>query len=393
MKSGLVIKLIEAHCGGNEDTFRKALNDLANDEENKGNASIALSIKNAYSSEKKSTASFSTSPLSEISFSVQGAITTPKDRDSTLDLIEVFQPKVKLCDVSLPDKTKEALLQIVEEQKKADNLLSKGITPSNRILFCGPPGCGKTLTANALAGEIDIPVAYVKLDGLVSSYLGQTGTNIRKIFDYVKNKRIMLFLDEFDAIAKKRDDVHELGELKRVVTTLLQNMDAMPANVFLVAATNHHHLLDSAIWRRFNTSILLELPTLSQREEIINRFLNDTLFDYNIGVKPLVVLTEGMSGAQVCNYLQAIAKFCIIELKDKNVSTKDIASVWLKQSTLFISEDSEAYNHALFSLNKNGVPMRVLEEISGISKSTLSYRFKKEGKIDEQATEKPSMDS
>jgi len=393
MKSGLIIKLIEAHCGGNEDAFKKALNDLANDEERKGNGSLSSSIRNAYSSEKKSTASLSSSPLSEMSFSVQGALSTPKDKDSTLELIEVLQPKVKLSDVALPEKTKEALLQIIEEQRKADDLLSKGITPTNRVLFCGPPGCGKTLTANAIAGEIDIPVAYVKLDGLVSSYLGQTGTNIRKIFEYVKNKRIMLFLDEFDAIAKKRDDAHELGELKRVVTTLLQNMDAMPANVFLVAATNHHHLLDSAIWRRFNTSILLELPNAQQRGEIIKRFLEETLSEYKIDIKTLVVLTEGMSGAQVCNYLQALAKYCVMQQKGENVSTKDIASVWLKQSTLFISEDSEAYIRALSTLNKNGVPMRVLEEITGISKSTLSYRFNKEVKTDEQTTEKSSMDS
>ena len=160
--------------------------------------------------------------------------------------------------------------------------------PTNRILLCGPPGCGKTLTANAIASEIGIPVAYVKLDGLISSYLGQTGTNIRKIFDYVKNKRIVLFLDEFDAIAKKRDDANELGEMKRVVMTLLQNMDAMPANVFLIAATNHHHLLDSALWRRFDISLFLELPNTIQRGGIIRRFLSETLPDHKVMRKPLL---------------------------------------------------------------------------------------------------------
>ena len=392
MKSGLIIKLIEAHCGSNEDAFKKALQDLADDEERKGNVALSSSIRSAYSSDRKTNASLSSSPLSEMSFSVQ-SISPPKDKDSTLELLEILQPKVKLDDVALPEKTKEVLFQIVEEQKKASELLSKGITPTNRILFCGPPGCGKTLTANAIAGEIDIPVAYVKLDGLVSSYLGQTGTNIRKIFEFVKNKRIMLFLDEFDAIAKKRDDAHELGELKRVVTTLLQNMDAMPANVFLVAATNHHHLLDSAIWRRFNTSILLELPNPQQREKMITRFLDDMLSEYKVDSKTLIVLTEGMSGAQVYNFLQALAKYCVMQHKDKSISTKDIASVWLKQSTLFISEDSEAYNHALYELSKNGVSMRVLEEITGIPKSTLSYRFNKEEKYDEQRAERSSMDT
>ncbi|MDR2387198.1 MAG: AAA family ATPase, partial [Deltaproteobacteria bacterium] len=331
MKSGLIIKLIEAHCGGSEDAFKKALNNLADDEERKGNALLARSIRNAYSAEKKTSTSFPSSPLSEMFFTTQGVLPTPKDKDSTLELISVLQSKVKLADVALREKTREAILQIIEEQKMADDLFSKGITPTNRLLFCGPPGCGKTLTANAIAGEIDIPVAYVKLDGLVSSYLGQTGANIRKVFEYVKNKRILLFLDEFDAIAKKRDDSHELGELKRVVTTLLQNMDAMPANVFLVAATNHHHLLDTAIWRRFDVSILLELPNRSQRKDIINLFLQNTLFKYEIDLKTVLILTEGASGAQVYNYLQALAKYCVINKKNKIISIKDIINVWLKQ--------------------------------------------------------------
>nr|AGS51560.1 cell division protein FtsH [uncultured bacterium contig00004] len=318
MKSDLIIRLIESHCSGNEDLFRNALNNLADDEDKKGNLALAQSIRRAYSPDKQREISFSlSSPMSELTFSPQNVVPLPKDKDSALELLEILQPKVNLDDVSLPSRTIELLRQIIAEQKKVDELLSKGIVPTNRIIFCGPPGCGKTLTANALSCEIGIPVAYVKLDGLVSSYLGQTGSNIRKIFDFVKNRRIMLFLDEFDAIAKKRDDAHELGELKRVVTTLLQNMDTMPANVFLAAATNHHHLLDPAIWRRFNTTILLDNPDIEQRESIIKRFMQNTLPEYSIDIKTIVILTETMSGAQICNYLQALARYIIMYEKRK----------------------------------------------------------------------------
>ena len=378
MKSALIIKLIEAHSGGNEDVFKKALQNLVSDEERKGNIALASSLLAAYSAGSKPATLLTASPLTDMSFSVQSTIPMPKDKDSALELLEIMQPKIKLSDVALQDKTREVLTQIVGEQKNATKLLEKGITPTNRILFCGPPGCGKTMTANALAGEIDIPVAYVKLDGLVSSYLGQTGANIRKIFDYVKDKRIMLFLDEFDAIAKKRDDAHELGELKRVVTTLLQNMDNMPANVFLVAATNHHHLLDPAIWRRFNNSILLELPNEYQRNVIVSKCLSNVLSDYTVDVSTIVKLTEGMSGAQVTNFIQILAKHCIMQNADKALNIKDIASVWLKQSTLLISDDDDAYTKALLSLKNKGVSLRTLEELTGIKKSTLSYRFKKE---------------
>ena len=377
MKSELILRLIESHCMGSEEQFKKALQNLADDEENKGNLSLSQLIRNAYSSEKRRETTFeASSPLAEMMFSGQNVFQTPKDKDSTLELVEILQPKVRFDDVALPEKTRETLQQIINEQKKAEDLLARGVIPTNRLLFCGPPGCGKTLTANVLAGEIGIPIAYVKLDGLVSSYLGQTGTNIRKIFDFVKNKRIMLFLDEFDAIAKKRDDTHELGELKRVVTTLLQNMDTMPANVFLVAATNHHHLLDSAIWRRFNVSILLELPNDKQREMIINRFLQETFANYKVSIKTLIVLTKNMSGAQICNFLQFLARFCIMQNKNNEVSNEDIASVWLKQSTLLATEDRDTFDNALYELSKAGISLRVLEEITDIPKSTLSYRFK-----------------
>jgi len=319
-----------------------------------------------------------------MSFSAQNVVSMPKDRDSTLDLLEILTPKIKLSDVALPEKTLQVLKQVVAEQKSIEQLANRGIVPANRLLFCGPPGCGKTLTANALAGELDIPVAYVKLDGLVSSYLGQTGTNIRKIFDFVKNKRIMLFLDEFDAIAKKRDDTNELGELKRVVTTLLQNMDTMSSNVFLVAATNHHHLLDPAIWRRFNSSILLEHPNLEQRTKIIERFCSEKMPEHDVDHKTLTILTDGMSGAEIHSFMLSLAKYCFLENKIGTISQKEVAEIWLQQNTLFVSENSEDYMKALYRLKKNGIPLRTLEEITNIPKSTLDYRFKKEGMNDEQ---------
>lgn len=383
MKANLVIKLVEAHSSGSEEMFKTAVNTLADDEEKKGNFVLANSLRKAYVYNKKYPKNLDSSPLTEMSFLSQNALSLPKDKDSTLDLLEVMIPKITLKDVALPEKTLQVIQQIIIEQKSVEELTSRGIVPTNRILLCGPPGCGKTLTANAIAGELQIPIAYVKLDGLVSSYLGQTGTNIRKIFDYVKNKRIVLFLDEFDAIAKKRDDSNELGELKRVVTTLLQNLDSMSTNVFLIAATNHHHLLDSAIWRRFNSSILMELPNLNQRNQMIEKFCLEKLKEYEIDIKTLIVLTEGMSGAEILNFLQALIKYTILKNIKNKISQKEIAEIWLQQNTLFVSENSDDFIKALYKLQKNGIPLRTLEEITQIPKSTLDYRFKKGGTNDE----------
>jgi len=188
----------------------------------------------------------------------------------------------------------------------------------------------------------------------------------------------MLFLDEFDAIAKKRDDSHELGELKRVVTTLLQNLDEMPNHVFLVAATNHHHLLDPAIWRRFDISVLLELPNESQRKQIVDKALAEYLRDYVIDSKKLTVLTDGMSGAQMQTFLQSLGKFCVIHKeKGMEISIEEIGRIWLKHAALYVSEESDDFVAALLKLNNSGVSIRTLEAITGIPRSTLSYRFNK----------------
>ncbi|MGL5613969.1 AAA family ATPase [Cetobacterium sp.] len=384
MKAKLVINLIEAHSEKNEEIFKKAVEILAADEEKKGNLSIASLLRSAYKSNKKKVQSYDDKQLREESFLSQGLISMPKDKDSALELLEIQNPSIQLNDVALPEKALNVLEQVIEEQRSFEKLLANEILPSNRLLFCGPPGCGKTLTANALAGELKIPIAYVKLDGLVSSYLGETGTNIRKIFDFVKNKRIILFLDEFDAIAKKRDDSNELGELKRVVTTLLQNMDLMPPNVILIAATNHHHLLDPAIWRRFDISILLELPNLEQRKKIIENFIKNKLSSYQVDLKVLMTLTDGMSGAEIQSFLQSLIKYCLLKKEDNTIDSKEIIKIWLQQKVLFISESSDEYINELLKLKKNGIPLRTLEEITGIPKSTLDYKFKKEGGSNEK---------
>ena len=178
MKASLIINLVTAHNAKNENSFNQALAALIEDEEKKGNSSLALQLRNAY--KKKVDVSFFNSPKSNMGVTMQSVTAVPKDKDSTLDLLEVIQPAITLKDVALSSEEYMALQQVISEQKRAAELMEKGIVPTHRVLFCGPPGCGKTLTANALAGELSLPLVYVKLDGLVSSYLGQTGANIRK---------------------------------------------------------------------------------------------------------------------------------------------------------------------------------------------------------------------
>ncbi|NHM28151.1 ATP-binding protein [Desulfofundulus sp. TPOSR] len=380
MKAGLVVRLIEAHCSGQESLFEKALLELADDEERKGNIALAQTLRNAYrpNINKQNTDICTENAVSSSRFVAQGSLLklAPRDRESNLELYEIIYPNIKLNDVILPVEQKEILMQIIREQKNAALLQEQGLQPINRLLLCGPPGCGKTMTAMALANELGLPMAYVRLDGLISSFLGQTGTNLRKVFDSIKNLRVVLFLDEFDAIAKKRDDAHELGELKRVVTTLLQNFDNMSDSIFLIAATNHQHLLDPAIWRRFNMVIMLELPDIDQRKLLLKRMLDKYPISSDLDIDLVAKVCEGMNCSQIKEIVSTTAKNLFVNYPGSTISTEDILKIIIKHVTLYSEKNSKEFWINIRQLRQRGVSLRVLERVLGIPKSTINDKIK-----------------
>lgn len=371
MKAELIEDLIIAHCSGDEKKFGDAVKALAADEEKKGNVILAGRIRKAYADKKKFKPGIYETNQNTAYF-VQSA--TPRDKDSLLELYEIIHPEVTLDDVILPESQKNILKQVIREQKEADKLLMHNLEPVNRILLCGPPGCGKTMTAHAIAHELGLPLACVRLDGLVSSYLGQTSTNLRKVFDSVKNQKIILFLDEFDAIAKKRDDSNELGELKRVVTTLLQNFDSLQNNVFLIAATNHEHLLDPAIWRRFNVTITLELPNSLQRKSLLEKWFGEyNVPNEKINLNRIADISEGLNGAQIRELASASGK---AHLLNKSLNTEDVTAILIRQLTKY-SGENEITIRTICEMNKRGVSVRKIGKALGIPSTTLDYQIKK----------------
>ncbi|NPV89873.1 MAG: ATP-binding protein [Firmicutes bacterium] len=382
MKADLIENLIVAHCSGDESKFKDAIEILAGDEEKKGNVPLARRIRNAYKLKKVSDKRSIETPLDTMSFSPQMAQgSAPRDKDSLLELYEIVESNVRLSDVILSDSQKQIIEQVISEQKNSDELLKHNIAPSNRLLLCGPPGCGKTITAYAIGNELSMKIAYVRLDGLISSYLGQTSTNLRKVFDSVRNQRIILFLDEFDAIAKKRDDSNELGELKRVVTTLLQNFDNMPNNVFLIAATNHDHLLDPAIWRRFNVTVTLDLPNNEQRQTLFKKWLSEHDVDIKLDYALLAKISEGLNGAQIKELANATVKKYFIE---KHLKTEDVTIILLQQLTKYSGDNEEAMK-VIVDMIERGVSTRQIAKALGTPHTTLDYQLKKyRGKSDEQ---------
>lgn len=373
MKANLIENLIVSHCTGDESKFSDAVYELIKDEEKKGNVPLAARLRKTYETKlkNKTEPEFNVSSTSFTPQSAQG--TAPRDKDSLLELYEIIQSTERLEDVILPESQKNALVQLIEEQKNADDLKKHNIEPANRLLLCGPPGCGKTMTAYAIGQALELPIAYVRLDGLVSSYLGQTSTNLRKVFDSVRNQRIILFLDEFDAIAKKRDDSNELGELKRVVTTLLQNFDNMPSNVLLIAATNHEHLLDPAIWRRFNLTITMELPNEAQRLILLQKWMKEYAIIESLDYENLAKITEGLNGAQIKELTKSAAKKYYIS---KAIKTEDVIAIFIQQQTMYSGSNDDVMK-LLSDMNNKGVSLRSLAKAIGVTHSTLDYRIKK----------------
>lgn len=375
MKAELVENLIVAHCSGNEQQFSDALNKLIKDEEKKGNMLTATRFRKAYEQKKEIERPVFDHSVgsSAVFYSSASQAAVPRDKDNLLELYEIVFSETSLDKVVLPGNQKTIIQQFVDEQNNTANLKKHNIPVSNRLLLCGPPGCGKTMTAYAIGNALKLPIAYVRLDGLVSSYLGQTSTNLRKVFDSVKNQRIILFLDEFDAIAKKRDDTNELGELKRVVTTLLQNLDNLPSNVILIAATNHEHLLDPAIWRRFNFTINLDLPTVEQRRALIQNGLSKYGIKSKIDVSTIAKVTEGMSGALIEELILAAAKKYLL---DGSLKTVDVTAILIQQKTKY-SDNNEESMKTICEMLDNGVSLRTAATALGISHSTLEYQVKK----------------
>lgn len=382
MKAELIANIITAHCSGDESKFKAAVDELAADEDRKGNVRVSSLLLAAYKG-KKTTLIKKPDVMSapEGGFAAQSAGGTfaPRDKDSLLELYDIIRPTVSLDDVVLPANQRKLLLQILQEHNENAKLAEHNLPVANRLLLCGPPGCGKTMTANAIAHELGLPMAYVRLDGLVSSYLGQTSVNLRKVFTSVGTMPIVLFLDEFDAIAKKRDDGNEMGELKRVVTALLQNFDNMPDNVFLIAATNHEHLLDPAIWRRFNYVINFGYPDDEQRAELIGRWLAEYRVEHKLDIKKLTALTVDRSTAQIKELVISVAKRYVTT--DKAVTMDDFIELLIQQLTN--NANGTGIVEVAADLNKKGASVRTLAKILKMPHNTLSYQINKINKEDD----------
>jgi SpoVK/Ycf46/Vps4 family AAA+-type ATPase len=305
-RAELMKKLLASY--GRDDEFRAVAEQIINEEEKKNNRVLARSLRMTLDGgASRASRPRVLAPL----------IPFP---EAAGDYIEFVEPSHTKQDIVLSTENVKVFIGLLREFRRADDIRRRGLPTRSKLLFCGPPGCGKTLCAEIFAAELGLPLYIVKLDRLISSYLGETAINVRKIFEFARKQPCVLFFDEFDALARARDDSGEHNELRRVVNSLLIFIDRITPKGFLVAATNLDQALDSAVWRRFDEVIWFDKPDRT----MVERFLRMKFKNVAVAFDPIDRAAEldGYSYADIDRVCVQAIKAAIIE-KRKDVRESD----------------------------------------------------------------------
>lgn len=289
----------------------------------------------------------------------------PVDADSRLSLIRVEELSTMNNVPILAEATSQILQQLIDERHRVDELTSAGLTPTRTALFLGPPGVGKTMAARWIATSLQVPLLILDLSAVMSSLLGKTGVNLRYVLDYAKSQECVLLIDELDSIGKRRNDDSDIGELKRLVNVLLQQIDDWPSGgSLLLGATNHPELLDPAIWRRFEVTVEFSLPDVDARREAIRRYLNSTVSPEQEAI--LADVFESTSFSEIETALLLAQRGVALGYGTLDECIENICSQYVQNLP------SLRRRHLAASLVETlGISQRRAHDITGVSRDTI----------------------
>jgi SpoVK/Ycf46/Vps4 family AAA+-type ATPase len=330
---------------------------------------------------------------SEVMPNIAGVLNRlPVDSESRFSLADEDWLLPANVQVVLDSAVQQRIDEFLRHVRAADRLMAHRVDISPSMLIYGAPGVGKTQLARYVAAQLGLPLITARADSLVSSFLGSTAKNLRALFEHAKSRPCVLFLDELDSVAKLRDDQHELGELKRVVVSLLQNIDALSNETVLLGATNHPHLLDPAVWRRFAYKLELRLPAAEARRRLFRLFLGQFLGDDG-AISDFVAASEGATGSDVRHACETAIREAVIEDRS-HVTDTDVlrALVHLRLGARAdFSRDDGPLVKAVRDIAPDVFTLKRLSALFGSSEPTLSRRLHSDDSYGQQRAKAPNQ--
>ena len=253
--------------------------------------------------------------------------------NSIAHLLHQRVPERRLSEITLSEQNRAVIEEFVEEHHRAELLKSYGLTPRNRLMLIGPPGNGKTTLAEVLANKLMVPLLIVRYEGLIGSFLGETASRLQKIFDYTRQQKCVLFFDEFDVVGKERGDTHETGEIKRVVSSLLLQIDALPSYTIVAVASNHAQLLDSAVWRRFQVRLEMPRPTKKQLIAFIENYQTKVPLNFGLSARTITAKVAFDSFSAVEDFCRDVYRSAVLNKQQENARkvTENKIRQWQEQ--------------------------------------------------------------
>ena len=332
-RSDLLISLVRAGASGDKTTLRSTVEAMMAEERAKSHHIVADRL------EKALQAVAITPPPFNPSRNIQ---------NDGRDIILEVSPSIRLEELILTLPAQNEARQLVEEHIRADVLRASGYEPRHRILLSGPPGNGKTSYAEGIAEALSLPLFVVRYDALIGSYLGETNTRLRHLFDYVRTRPCVLFFDEFDSIGKERGDTHETGEIKRVVSFLLMQLDQLPSYVLTIAATNHSELLDRAVWRRFQSKIAFPAPKKHEISLYIKRIMDNWPQKPQINAEDMATKLKASSYAEAKDFCQNVRRRHILGLGETSIDSAITSELelWIARVKPETNEQSDGSKQA-----------------------------------------------
>lgn len=307
--------LLQSHLEGDDNRFYSVAMQVAAHEAKRGHGKLAEELRSLVDQAK---ARRSITPASS-----SKTVPISKPRGELANLLSVSYPKSRLGDMVLNNELSQQLERIIREQRHAAEILSHGLSPRRKLLLVGPPGTGKTMTASVLAGELGLPLFQVRLDGLITKFMGETAAKLRQIFESTHQTRGVYFFDEFDAIGSQRGLANDVGEVRRILNSFLQMIEQDDSHSLIIGATNHPDILDNALFRRFDDLLHYELPDEAHIASVLKSRLSRMAVK-NTSWKRLATKALGLSYAELTRAADEVLKTALIDRSEK-VSEKDIS--------------------------------------------------------------------